>query len=96
MSTTFEAVLSQAEKLSRRERTRLINILSKPSLPDPDKRTKARPTPPVAKNGNSDEAVFSALRAWVDEIVRTENYKPNSSAKIAERIRKWNDRGYKL
>jgi hypothetical protein len=50
----------------------------------------------AAENGRDDEAVIAALREKVDEMERTENPKANSSAKIGERIRKWNDRGYTL
>jgi len=42
------------------------------------------------------DPVILALRAKFDEMEKTENPKPNSSAKIAERIRKWNDRGCKV
>lgn len=85
MSPTFETVLEQANALSAADRKRLASILGESNH---RKRT--------AKNGTEDEAVIAALRAKVDEMEKTENPKRNSSAKIAERIRKWNDRGYTL
>lgn len=85
MSPTFETVLEQANALSAADRKRLAKILGK---------TNGRGRP--AENGTEDDAVIAALRSWVDEMEKTENPKLNSSAKIAERIRKWNDRGYSL
>lgn len=85
MSPTFETVLEQAKALSAADRKKLAKILGKAN----------DPAGPV-KNGTDNDAVIAALRARVDEMERTENLKPNSSAKIAERIRKWNDRGYTL
>lgn len=85
MSPTLESVLEQANALSAADRKRLAKILGK---------TNGRKRP--AKNEMDDDAVIAALRARVDEMEKTENPKQNSSAKIAERIRKWNDRGYTL
>ncbi len=50
----------------------------------------------ATKRPREDEAVIAALRAWVDKMEKFENPKRNSSAKTAERIRKANDRGFKL
>ncbi|MGH9949804.1 MAG: hypothetical protein ACRD6X_21765 [Pyrinomonadaceae bacterium] len=85
MSSTFETVLEQANALSAADRKRLALILGK-------------------KNGKSvqineewdDDPIIVELRSKVDEIEKSENPKRDSSAKIAERIRKWNDRGYEL
>jgi len=85
MSPTFEAVLEQANSLSVADRKKLAIILGKPN-------GRSR----TAKNGTDDDAVIAALRAWVNEMEKSENLKRNSSAKIAERIRKENDRGYSL
>ena len=85
MAPTFETVLEQANALSTADRKRLAKILG-----------KANGSRHPAENGTDDDAVIAALRAKVDEMEKTENPKRNSSAKIAERIRKWNDRGYTL
>lgn len=84
MSPTFETVLKQAKALPIAERRKLVEALNKPNG------YKTR-----AKKWDDDPAI-KALRAWVDEMEKTENPKRNSSAKIAERIRKSNDRGYTL
>lgn len=84
MSPTFETVLKQAKALPVADRRRLVDALNKPNG------HKKR-----AKKWDDDPTILK-LRAWVDEMEKTENPKRNSSAKIAERIRKWNDRGYKL
>jgi len=85
MLPTFETVLEQAKALSAADRKRLAAVLSQ---------TSARSN--TSKNGTDDDAVIAALRAKVDAMEKSENLKPNSSARVAERIRKWNDRGYKL
>ncbi|MFZ1702339.1 MAG: hypothetical protein WBO10_07890 [Pyrinomonadaceae bacterium] len=85
MPLTFETVLEQANALPVADRKRLAAILG-----------KANGKSGLAKREKDDEAAIAELRAWVNEMEKTENPKRNSSAKIAERIRKWNDRGYKL
>ena len=50
----------------------------------------------LAENGGDDEAVIAALRAWVDEIETSADPERRESVRIAERIRKMNDRGYSL
>lgn len=85
MSTTFETVLEQANTLSIADRQKLVEVLKKKSN---GRKTRE-------KKWDDDPSII-ALRAWVDEMEKTENPKRNSSAKIAERIRKWNDRGYTL
>ena len=85
MSTTFETVLEQAKTLSVADRQRLVEVLEKKS-----NGRKAR------EQKWDDDPLILALRAKVDEMEKSENPKPNSSAKIAERIRTWNDRGYTL
>lgn len=85
MSPTFETVLEQANSLSVADRKKLAERLVKTSV-------RSRPE----TNGSDDDAVIAALRAKVDEMEKSENLMPNSSAKLAEQIRKWNDRGYKL
>lgn len=84
MSPSFETVLEQANALSAADRRRLEKTLKESNG---HRRT--------AKNGTDDEAI-AALSAWVDEMEKTENPKRNSSAKIAERIRRRNDRGHTL
>ncbi len=84
MSPTFEIVLKQAKALPVAERRKLVEMLNKPN--GHKKRAKKW----------DDDPVIIALRAKVDEMEKSENLEPNSAAKVAERIRKWNDRGYKL
>ncbi len=85
MSTTFETVLEQANTLSVADRQKLVEVLKKKSN---GRKTREKKW--------DDDPLVKALRAKVDEMEKSENLKPNSSAKIAERIRKWNDRGYTL
>ncbi len=85
MSTTFETVLEQANTLSVADRQKLVEVLKKKSN---GRKTREKKW--------DDDPLVKTLRAWVDEMEKTENPKRNSSAKIAERIRKWNDRGYTL
>ena len=82
MSSMFKTVLEQANELSAADRKRLAAILGKIN-------GKSR----LVKSETDDDAIIAALRAKVDEMEKSENPKRNSSAKIAERIRKWNDRG---
>lgn len=84
MSPTFETVLEQAKSLTNADRRRLVDELSKP-------------------NGNrkrerrwDDDPTIKALRAWVDKIEESTDPEIRSSIETAERIRKWNDRGFKL
>lgn len=93
MSSTFESVLNLAEKLDEVEKARLISALSNP--PTQQMRNEQR-TPQPAQNDARDDAVIAALRAWVDEIESSPDPKRRTSARISERIRKKNDRGYKL
>ncbi len=85
MSATLELVLEQAKTLSIADRQKLVEVLNKKSN---GQKTRAQKW--------DDDPLILALRAKVDEMEKSENLKPNSSAKIAERIRKWNDRGYTL
>ncbi len=95
MSSTFESVLSQAETLSKEERAKLVSVLSE-SFSKRRKPAKPRTKNAVAKNGEQDAIVLAKLRAWVDEIESSPDPKRRVSARIAERIRNKNDRGYTL
>ena len=86
METTFEMVLEQARALPASERQKLVKALAKKS--NESRKPKARKW--------DDDPEIRALRAWVDDMEKTENLKPNSAAITAQRIREWNDRGFKL
>jgi len=85
MSATYESVLNEARKLGEKERAKLVSALTPPAT----RRVKK----PKTSKGNQ---VISTLRDWVDEMEKTKNPKRGSAAKAAERIRKQNDRGYKI
>ncbi len=85
MSPTFETVLEQARVLSAADRKRLARILEETNGGER-----------LAENGSDDDAVVAALRSWVDEIETSPDPERRESVRIAERIRKMNDRGYSL
>lgn len=95
MQETFESVLKQAEKLSDSDKARLISELSGPA-PKRVARSKSARSAVHDKKDDRDKAVIRALREWVDEIASSPDPKRRTSARIAERIRKKNDRGYTL
>ncbi len=84
MSPTFETVLEQAKALRVADRRKLVEALNKPNG------HKKRP------KKWDDDPVIKALRSWVDEIEASTDPEIRASIETAERIRKWNDRGYKL
>lgn len=85
MSPTFETVLEQAKTLSIADREKLVEVLKKKSN---GRKTRAKKW--------DDDPVIKALRSWVDEIEASTDPEIRASIETAERIRKWNDRGFKL
>jgi hypothetical protein len=85
MLPTFETVLEQARALPAADRKRLAAILNEPNGGKISARGKW-----------DDDPVIAALRAWVDKIESSSDPDVRASIEIAERIREWNDRGYKL
>ena len=82
---TFETVLKQAKALSVVERRKLVKELDKPNG---HKKTRAKKW--------DDDPTIKALRAWVDKMENSSDPEIRKSIEIADQIREWNDRGFKL
>jgi len=85
MSPVLEKLLKEAEKLSPSERSELADRLTVSTEGQRDTKT----------NGLEPNFIRE-LREWVDALETSDSRGRNSSARVAEKIRRSNDRDYKL
>lgn len=85
MMPTFENVLSQAKNLTFAEKTKLIEML-----------TDEKFTPRKNHLSQKDAKILAELKKIIDERERNPNLQIAKSSKIAEDIRRKNERGYWL